>query len=857
MPWYDDILALDQKYGAGPSPATASDAAAPVPTAVSTPTSGTEDLSGWADPVFGAQMMALDRQYGSGAHASAATTSAPQASAPAAAPSGTGKNIAVGMVEGAGDALNVLSDPFGNLIGRPLATVGVLAHDLVAPHFGGKAFTPQERAELLDDGGDQVGTRAVNAGARAIGAPTPDQVSPSTGGAAMARDLTRAATGAALLGPGAGVRGALGDAVAGAAGMAGGHVADQAVPESSIWRPTAEMVGQAAGVGAGAGGIAASHGVGRAVSDAGRLAMEGTPLTRREPIVDPATGLPVSAGPDGAPRTASPWVMQTAAREYAAKAGKSPAELADAIPEQPSPLPGAMPTTGQVTGNTAALAYERKLRGLDYGRAAFTDAEARNNTAIGDTLNGLAPADAGNAMRDFVRSRLDALHRQGDDEAADAQGTAEAARDKIGGTDQPMNYGQAMQEHIASHFAPAFAKSDAEIAAAREGVGQGLDAVGGNPDTTDVQAFGRQQRDPMVGQRQDLKAQAKQIYDAIDPEGKLMLDASAIGRMARQIKDEEIGLGGELSAPEHAPLAGAAVASGVFPFKRVRELASNVGHALRTIRDSEGVEAPAYRRMSMLQDAIHGTLSDAAGERAASDAEAVASGRMAPEDSIMGHLQGDTDARNAAGRTAAPLQTDVVPAAGGIAGSGNPNARAARMGSRILPAGSGEEVPQAWGSGAAQGDQGLSEASGGGEGQAAAVGAHEAIHGTTPAAAAAVAQMTDQPQLRANFNEAARLALRRANVFYRNNVIPFREGAVGRVMASGPNDGFRLASSAVPAALFVKGPAGAEAADSLIRATKSVEAAQQVLGEGPAYSLRLAAEKDGTLSAAPVSEMDG
>ncbi|WP_144880518.1 hypothetical protein [Gluconacetobacter diazotrophicus] len=80
--------------------------------------------------------------------------------------SGIAKNAAAGAVEGAGDLLNVMSDPFGNLVGRPLATVGVLAHDLIVPHFGGKAFTPQERAELLDDGGDQIGTQAVNASAR-------------------------------------------------------------------------------------------------------------------------------------------------------------------------------------------------------------------------------------------------------------------------------------------------------------------------------------------------------------------------------------------------------------------------------------------------------------------------------------------------------------------------------------------------------------------------------------------------------------------------------------------------------------------------------------------------------------------
>ena len=55
----------------------------------------------------------------------------PEQNAPVqpAAKTGMAANIGAGMVEGGAGVINTASDPFGNLIGKPLATLMVTGHD--------------------------------------------------------------------------------------------------------------------------------------------------------------------------------------------------------------------------------------------------------------------------------------------------------------------------------------------------------------------------------------------------------------------------------------------------------------------------------------------------------------------------------------------------------------------------------------------------------------------------------------------------------------------------------------------------------------------------------------------------------
>lgn len=101
-----------------------------------------------------------------------------------------------------------------------------------------------------------------------------------------------------------------------------------------------------------------------------------------------------------------------------------------------------------------------------------------------------------------------------------------------------------------------------------------------------------------------------------------------------------------------------------------------------------------------------------------------------------------------------------------------------------------------------------------------------------------------------NVTQADRAKLRAANANYADYKDRFGSGAVGKILAGDHKtvSGFKVEDSAVPATLFAPKGAGAEAADSLIRAMGSRDGALQVLGEYPAYSLRQAAERMGRLS---------
>lgn len=163
---------------------------------------------------------------------------APQHIAPdqKGAPGGMARNIAAGLVDAGGALVNTLSDPFGNLVGKPLATGIQFAHDALAPVFGYERFPADVREKLLGDTVPQPGTKAMTAIAHGLGATPPEEVQPSTDMQSLVR---RGVTNATLLG-GMGPMAAF----SGAAAPIGGDVAASAVTDWA--KPAAELGGQMA-----------------------------------------------------------------------------------------------------------------------------------------------------------------------------------------------------------------------------------------------------------------------------------------------------------------------------------------------------------------------------------------------------------------------------------------------------------------------------------------------------------------------------------------------------------------------------------------------------------------------------------
>ncbi|HEY0202980.1 MAG TPA: hypothetical protein VGC15_02350, partial [Acetobacteraceae bacterium] len=124
-------------------------------------------------------------------------------------------NVGAALQEGAAGAINIASDPVGNIIGKPLVALGTGAYNLGARALGYQPLSPAQMNAALDDG-PGPGDRLVAGLDRAVGAPTPGDVVPGTDAQRYARAGVQGAMGMAALGPLGGVRQAAGTLATGA-----------------------------------------------------------------------------------------------------------------------------------------------------------------------------------------------------------------------------------------------------------------------------------------------------------------------------------------------------------------------------------------------------------------------------------------------------------------------------------------------------------------------------------------------------------------------------------------------------------------------------------------------------------------
>lgn len=521
--------------------------------------------------------------------------------------------------------------------------------------------------------------------------PAVADVVPGTAGEKLLRAGTAGLVSAGPMGLEGGAAGVAKAGLSGVSAGVTGQTAADAVPER--FADPANRIGQLAGGVAPHLLFAPVRVAAGMLKDAAKNTLAGTSLGTAEPVIDPQSGQPILRAGTGVgdvppePITARPGNARLVGQRLAARAGMEPQELADAIPtgpfggNAPGDVPGSQPTLGQTTGNVGLLGLERQLRSAN--REPFTQQEARNTQARTAELNTIAPADATTEAGDRLR--------------------------------------QILQEHQQA--------VETATTQGRAGTDTALEGAGIRPNMPSAAVVGETQRGDLEGRRQPVKDAASAALDEIDPEGDLRVNASNVGRIARRIRDDEIGEGGSTHATEMPLLNAASDYSGVIPFSRLRSLMSNTTAALRQIsRNPElGRESQPYRRMSMLLTAIHDNMAGAADRAAAG-----------------------TPSRGAPG-----------------------------------------ELPE-------------------------------------------------------NFSPDDQAAIQGANRDYAIYKDRFRTGAVGDVLASGGQPGtFKVSDAATPGRLWRPGAAGADAVNSVVRASGSPEEAIRVLGDGPALSLRDAAVRDG------------
>lgn len=497
----------------------------------------------------------------------------------AAAPkkSGYAANVAAGVIEGGAGVLNVLSDPVGNLVGKPLAIIGGTAYDAIAPHVGLPRMTDAQRADLYGEEPTQPGTRLVNAldaANVATGAPTSvHDVVPATTGQSIVRSVVPAAVGMAALGGGDGVmRNAVVNPLLGVSGDLTGKAAAAFVPD---WlKPAAELGGNV---------------VGTAVPNS-LLHYAGSPGAKQNPLMDDA-GEPIVSKATGQALTATDAEAAAAGKQNRQAATDPDAVRAKLDNPPPPVMPGDQPTTAKLTGdpglNTAEFTASRT--GTDQQKAAYiAQANAQNDARVrliqGQAPEGV-PAVAEAALKDHAAAA----------ETASAADVAQSQRDAAAGV------------------AATDAAGQARVAGLTQNANATLTAVGGDRPSGSEADVGAALRAPVADAAAEAGMARGALYDAVDPGNKLALDMSPVREGGNAIVGDMSANDAGMGPKEAAIFNKVAALPDVQKFADLRALRTSITDQIRTDRGPSG-DPQAVRRLSMLLGHVEGVMNDAVGD---------------------------------------------------------------------------------------------------------------------------------------------------------------------------------------------------------------------------------------------------
>lgn len=502
-----------------------------------------------------------------------ATAPNPTSASPPAPPppgqTGYAANAAAGAVEGGAGVLNVLSDPFGNLVGKPLATLGMAAHDALAPVFGYERFTPDFRAAMLGDTVPQPGTRIADAVGRAMGAPATSDIQPATAGQAFVRGAVPAAVGMAALGGGEGLlRNVLINPLLGVSGEAGGEAFSSIAPD---WlKPAASLVGNVAG-------MAAPMGAEAFFTKPNTLLPAAQPLIADQRLRDSITA------------------KQAATAGEQLKAGTSdlPATLA-VLDNPPAPLiPGDQPTTAKLTGDPGIAAAEYTAsRGVGPIPERVTQQQA-------DFANQI------NAQNDARVGAIQSIAPAGDVGAADAA--------------------------LKAHAAAADAANAAQVATAQAPASTAAAALPGDLGSDAGGQVGSALRVPVAAAEEAARTTRGAMYNAVDPDGNLALGMSDVRAGGARVAGEMSVNAAPMAGAEKGIFDTVAKLPDVQSFGDARALRSRITNAIRDER-APGGNPEAVRRLSMLLAHVDGVMNDATVDSGLTPAPSNAAASLEPAD---------------------------------------------------------------------------------------------------------------------------------------------------------------------------------------------------------------------------------
>ncbi|GGF82210.1 hypothetical protein GCM10007301_47880 [Azorhizobium oxalatiphilum] len=547
------------------------------------------------------------------------------------------------------------------------------------------------------------------------------------------------------------------NAIVGGVSGAGAGTAGEVLPEE--YRPLAETVGGLLGGVAGAGAVALPG----AAREAGRV-----------------------VGEFSAPLTAS-GRQQMAANTLRSAATDLPLAR-EALENAPVELVGgSRPTTFQMTGDMGLGGLERVA--ATRAPEAFNARRAEQNSARVGALEGIQPGGHAEAVVGTLRQTLADIDAATGAAESLALRRARSATHDLGATGTPEGYGADMA-----------AMAQPRVDQARAAAQGSVDALGGRGTP---EGYGAQAREALSSARQEAKVREDALWDAVDPGGTLNLPAGGTREAVIAILKDRSPAGAPFSAVEKQMFQTALRFREVIPFKDIREFRTWLNNAMSK-ELSENGRTQAYGRMSRVRGAVENDIEGAVAARAEQEAQAIASGAMREEDSLLSLLtrwrDGWQQQQASWGATGTAVGPDGTGGAGGFSGARR---------------------------GASQGRGQFSDAAG-----------DQGVSGR---------DIPAQP-VEANFDDGAAGRLSTASAATRQRAQTFDEGSVGQALQPGSRqDTYRLRDANVPSQFFTGG------ADSFQR----IQEFRKAAGDGAALvtlrdyavsSLRQAATRpDGTL----------
>lgn len=556
-------------------------------------------------------------------------------------------------------------------------------------------------------------------------------------------------------------------AAVGATAGAGGEVASEMAPEG--YKPAAKIAGSLVG-GSAVLGAKVAAGAGRYAVDIGKEVARPFTKTGQEEL---------------------------AARKVAGAASDLPAVKAALEPGSQELVPGSRPTTFQQTGDMGLGQLERVTR--TQNPDDFMVRDATQNTARRAALEGTQPLGNPSEVATHFRTLRNVLDSQTEGAVHNIEAQAARITEPVSGaTGTAETHGGTMRATAQTARDALDQATEGAVGTARQQADRAGALISGNGP---AETHGTALRNAAQAARDAAKVQERGLWNAVDPEGKMVMPGAPIAETAKSIEEGLSKSAKPLEGEERAVFDVAKGYGTETPFKEVTDLRGRVSAAMAEEKRAAGY-SPVYHRLVQLRGSIENAIDHAVENRAAQEQRAVSQGAMAPEDALSARIKGWQDEFYA-------KQAGVEVGGGGASG------RAATP-------------PPA--------DASVSRAEG-----EAGVGP-----GSTPGAAG-----VPEPGIPLDADAAARLKAASAATRYR--AATFDEGPVGTVLKPGPRAGeYRASNAEVPAHVFHPGPTGGEDVRAYMRAAGS-DAAVPVLTDYAAFSLRNAAVRtDGTLDPAKV-----